>query len=82
MWAVEILKICSYVSWHWRVMQYLKKNWLVVWKMKGNLVNFHAISYKSENLQFDGLVLSKAYKVLDEKVQLCLMTLKSEPKKS
>ena len=23
----------SYISWHWRVMQNLKKNWLVVWKM-------------------------------------------------
>ena len=34
-----------------------------------NLVNFHATSRKSENLHFDGLVLSKAYKVLDEKVQ-------------
>ena len=34
-----------------------------------NLVNFHASSRKSENLHFDGLVLSKAYKVLDEKVQ-------------
>ena len=34
-----------------------------------NLVNFHASSHKSENLHFDGLVLSKAYKVLDEKVQ-------------
>ena len=22
----------SYLSWHWRVMQNLKKNWLVVWK--------------------------------------------------
>ena len=34
-----------------------------------NLVNFHASSRKSENLHFDGLVLSKAYKVLVEKVQ-------------
>ena len=34
-----------------------------------NLVNFHASSRKSENLHFDGLVLSKAYKDLDEKVQ-------------
>ena len=34
-----------------------------------NLVNFHASSRKSENFPFDGLVLSKAYKVLDEKVQ-------------
>ena len=32
-----------------------------------NLVNFHASSRKSENLHFDGIVLSKAYKVLDEK---------------
>ena len=33
-----------------------------------NLLNFHASSRKSENLHFDGLVLSKAYKVLNEKV--------------
>ena len=34
-----------------------------------NLVNFHASSRKSENLHFDGLVLFKAFKVLDKKVQ-------------
>ena len=34
-----------------------------------NLVNFHASSRKSESLHFDGLLLSKAYKVLEEKVQ-------------
>ena len=33
-----------------------------------NLINFHASSCKSENLHLDGLVLSKTYKVLDEKV--------------
>ena len=32
-----------------------------------NLVNFHVSSCKSENLHFDGLVLSKTYKVLDKK---------------
>ena len=36
---------------------------------KRNLVDFHASSQKSENLHFDGLLLSKAYKGLDEKVQ-------------
>ena len=41
-----------------------------------NLVNFRATSRKSENLHFDRLLLSKAYKVLDEKV----MTLKSDAK--
>ena len=34
-----------------------------------NLVSSHTSSRKSEDLHFDGLLLSKAYKVLDEKVQ-------------
>ena len=34
-----------------------------------NLVNFHASSPKSENLHFAYLLLSKAYKEFDEKVQ-------------
>ena len=34
-----------------------------------NLINFHASSRKSGKLHFDGFVLYKAYKVLDEKVQ-------------
>ena len=34
-----------------------------------NLVNFYASSCKFENLHIDGLDLSKAYKILDEKVQ-------------
>ena len=34
-----------------------------------NFVNFHASSRKSENLQFDRMLLTKAYKDLDEKIQ-------------
>ena len=34
-----------------------------------NLISFHASSQKSGNLHLDGLLLSKAYKYLDEKVQ-------------
>ena len=34
-----------------------------------NVVNFHASSRKSENLHFDWILLSKAYKDLDEKIQ-------------
>ena len=34
-----------------------------------NLVNFHASSRKSENLHFDQILLFKAHKDLDEKVQ-------------
>ena len=29
LWSVQR----NYLSWHWRVMEYLRKNWLVVWKM-------------------------------------------------
>ena len=46
----------------------------------GNLVNFHDNIRKSENLHFDRILLSKAYTNLDEKIQLCLMTLKSDAK--
>ena len=34
-----------------------------------HLFNFHANSRKSGNLHFDGLLLSKAYKYLDEKIK-------------
>ena len=34
-----------------------------------NSVNFYATSRKSEKLHFDGLLLSNAYNVLNEKVQ-------------
>ena len=34
-----------------------------------NWVNFHGNSHKSENFHFAGLVLSKACKDLDEKLQ-------------
>ena len=48
-----------------------------------NLINFHASSRKSESWHYDGLLFSKAYKVLDDTVSLqCLMTLKNYPKKS
>ena len=42
-----------------------------------NLVNFHASSWKSGNLPFDGLLLSKAWKIVEE---FCLMTLKNDAK--
>ena len=47
-----------------------------------NLVDFHVSSRKFENLHFDRILLSKAYKDLDEKntEELCFMTLKSDAK--
>ena len=34
-----------------------------------NLVNFRASSQKSKNFHFDGILASKGYKFLDQKVQ-------------
>ena len=34
-----------------------------------NLINFHVSTRKFENLHFDKILLSKAYKDLDEKIQ-------------
>ena len=46
-----------------------------------NLVNFHGSNQKSGNLLFDGILLSKAYKDVDEKIQKsCLKTLKNDAK--
>ena len=49
---------------------------------KRNLVNFHASSRTRENLHCDQILLSKAYKDLDEKntEELLLMKLKSDAK--
>ena len=82
-WAKKLQR--SYVLWHWGVMQSFKEKLTGGLKNdKKNLINFHASNRKFENLHSDGLVLSKAYNVLDEKVHKskCLMTLKSDLKKS
>ena len=58
----------SYISCHWRVMQSLRKNWLLVSKNDSrNLVNFNASSGKSGNVHFDVLLLSKEYYVWAKK---------------
>ena len=44
------------------------------------LVNFHVSSRKSGYLRYDGLLLTKTHKDLDEKVQKSLMRLKSDAK--
>ena len=52
-WPKKIQR--SYLLWHWRVMQNLKKNWLVVWKMR-NMANFHQSNWKSQNWDIDGIL--------------------------
>ena len=60
----------NYVSWHWRVMQSLKKNWLLAPKITWGIwwILMRTVC-KSENFHFEGLLLSIAYKVSAKKVQ-------------
>ena len=61
-WATKERR--SYLSWHWRIMQILKKDWPVVWKKDmRNLVNFHQGTWKCQNWNFDGILLSRVEKV-------------------
>ena len=57
-----------YVSWHWRVLQSLRKTWLFVPKMIWRFA-FEKFEDLPENLHFDVLLLSIAYKVTAKKVQ-------------
>ena len=73
------LKIYSRaVSWQWRMMQNLKKNWLVtskltweIWRILTQAIRNH------KNLQFNGLLLTKVFNVWAKKSveELCLMAL-------
>ena len=54
--------------------------WLEKYNNIRNLIYFHTSSQKSENLHFDRILLSKAYKDLDEKVLKSFMTLNNDAK--
>ena len=57
----------SYLSWQWGVMQNLKKNWLVAWKMTWVIWQIFTKALESlKNFHFNGLLLSKAKYILFE----------------
>ena len=60
----------NYLSWHWKKIQTLKKNWLFIWKMTWGI--WWTLTWaveKSENLHFDGLLLWKVCNVWAKKIQ-------------
>ena len=59
----------NYVSWHWKVMQGLKKNWLVVPKMTRGICKLLPNHLKVRTFHFDGLFLFKVYEVWAKKIQ-------------
>ena len=60
----------SYLSWLWRVMQNLKRNWLVVSKLTWGIWRILTRALESlKNVHFNRLLLSKVYIVWAKKVQ-------------
>ena len=67
----------SYLSWHWRVMKNLKKNWLLVWKMTWGIWQIFTRTLEIIKIDtFMGLFCPK------EKVheKLCVMAPKNDEK--
>ena len=66
------------VLWQWRMMQNLKKNWLVTSKLTCEIWRILTQSLRNhKNLQFNGLLLTKVFNVWAKKSveELCLMVL-------
>ena len=72
----------TYLSWHWRVMQSLKKNWLVVSNMTWGIWGSFTQPLKSPNISLWWTILSKVYEVWAKKntEELFFMKLNSDAK--
>ena len=58
------------MSWQWRMMQNLKRNWLVSSKLTWGIWRILTWALKNlKNLHFNGLLLTKVYNVWAKKVQ-------------
>ena len=70
----------SYLSWHWWVMQNLKKNWLVAWHEEfGKFSPEHSKLSKLE-LWWDPFGQSRKCMTLKFTEELCVMTMKNDTK--
>ena len=79
-WAKKVQR--SYLSWHWRVMQNLKKNWLVAWKMTWGIWWMFTEHSKVSKLElwWDPFLQSRKCTSLEFTKGLCVMTMKNDTK--
>ena len=79
-WAENLQE--SYVSWQWRTMQKLKRNWLVSSKLTWGIWRILTQALENlKNLHFNRLLLTKVY-VWAKKIieKLCLVALNTDAK--
>ena len=71
----------SYLSWQQRVIQNLKKNWLVVWKMKWGIWQIFTRVLESLKIgSLMGYLKSRKSMSLKFTKELCVMTMKNDAK--
>ena len=79
-WAKTVQR--CYLSWQWRVMQNLKKNWLVVWKMTLEFWQIFTRALESVKIWIliGSFVQSRKCTSLKFTEELCLVTKKNDAK--
>ena len=79
-WAKEVQR--RFFSWHWRVIQNLKKNWLVVWKMTWGIWKISPEHSKVSKLGFwwGSFIQSRKCMGLKFTEESCVMTMKNDAK--
>ena len=72
----------SYLSWHWRVMQNLTKNWLLLGKWNKEFAKFSPEHSKVSKLElwWDSFVQSRKCMSLKFTEELCVLTIKNDTK--
>ena len=79
-WPKKVQK--SYLSWNWHVMQKLKKNWPVVWKMTRRIWQIFngALDDLKIGPWWEPLIQSRICMSLKFTVDSCVMTIKNDAK--
>ena len=79
-WATKVKR--SYLSWHWRDMQILKKIGLVLWKMTWEIWQIFTRALENVNmgLWWDPFVWSRKGMTLKFAEELCVMKMKNNAK--
>ena len=72
----------SYLSWHWTVMQILKKNWLVLWKITWGICKYLPEHLKISKLGLWWHLFMQNRKCMSLKFteELCVITMKNHAK--
>ena len=74
----------SHLSWHWKVKQNLKKNWLVVWKMTWGIWQIFTKALESVKVRtwlwWGSFVQSRKCMSLKFTEKSCVMTMKNDTK--